>query len=231
MTIAYRPRKSISRLSFFEACARAFFKARAKAYFKDFSLASDVNMNNVRARFLSSPMILFVMLSVGVMMTSSCRRHIRQNGDRFETNEVAFTLEAPTTWSDGWRKEGQSKNHVAWINPNGDAVIVHYLCEDGLSTPLDALLRHLHIGIDDIDIRTLETIDHSSREALVEHATGKVDGVLRDFNFMVLAKDECVYDIMVTGSPEDEARLDELFARLIGGFKVLSRPNWNRRVN
>lgn len=138
----------------------------------------------------------------------------------YEDRETAFTLGLlPQGWEAVHVRGGPD---LAWNHKQlSSAILVNHSCNPDLDIPLHALTQHLLIGFTERDIHSQETVPMDSREALRTLATAKLDGVLREIQFVVLKKNGCVYDFALVG-PQDErfTRAQNDYRTLIAGFET-----------
>lgn len=97
---------------------------------------------------------------------------------------------------DGWdRIDVGGQNDLAWRSGSAEAIVqVNSTCDPDSDVPLTALTNHLLIGFTDREVREQAVVPMDGREALRTHVVAKLDGVPRELLFVVLKKDDCVYD-------------------------------------
>ena len=109
----------------------------------------------------------------------------------------------------------------AWIIPNeGSSLLIDSTCKVvDQSTPLVALTAQLLIGMTEQALLEQQFIPYQNREALISTFDLKIDGIPSKLHALVLKKDGCVFDIVLTCSPDnytkrlaDFERLQSLFA-------------------
>ena len=123
----------------------------------------------------------------------------------------------------GWRALGVAdQNDLAYHHPDLGAIVqVNATCDPDSDVPLTALTNHLLIGFTERDIRDQRVVPMDDREALRTHVVARLDGVPRELLFVVLKKDDCVYDfalITPPGSPFAQATPE--FESFVAGFST-----------
>ena len=93
----------------------------------------------------------------------------------------------------------------AWTIPSGgSSMLIDSDCSKrNQNVPLNALTAHLLIGMTDQDWIEQKTIPYENREAMVTTISLKVDGVKQKMQILVLKKEGCVFDIVMS-TPEDK---------------------------
>lgn len=110
---------------------------------------------------------------------------------------------------------------LAYLNEaNGSTLLVNSMCGDKSDAPLIALTYHLLIGMTEQNVIEQKSIPLSDREGLETTATAKLDGVTRQFQIMVLKKNYCIYDIVLTTSPENFKGDLKVYENVLRGFEV-----------
>lgn len=121
----------------------------------------------------------------------------------------------------GWRAlDVAGQNDLAYHDADLGAIVqVNATCDPDSDVPLTALTNHLLIGFTERDIREQRIVPMDGREALRTHVVARLDGVPRELLFVVMKKNDCVYDfalITPPGSPFTRAVAD--FDRFVAGF-------------
>ncbi|UJR82757.1 Hypothetical protein I5071_48220 [Sandaracinus amylolyticus] len=121
----------------------------------------------------------------------------------------------------GWsRLSVAGQNDLAWHNESLGAIVqLNATCDPSRDVPLTALTNHLLIGFREREIVEQEFVSMDAREALRTHAVATLDGVPRELLFVVLKKDDCVYDfalITPPGTPFSGAQ--PAFEHFVSGF-------------
>jgi len=140
-------------------------------------------------------------------------------GGVFTDGNVSFAVTPPAA---GWSAlRVEEHNDLAWFSEDLSAVIqVNGSCDPRLDLPLVALENHLLIGFTDRE--RLEQLSRSfdAREALDSHLRAKLDGVVRELRFVILKKDECVYDFALVAPPGASfERANQDFSTLLESFE------------
>jgi hypothetical protein len=90
---------------------------------------------------------------------------------------------------------------------------------DGDDVPLHALTQHLILGFTDRKGEVEEPLTLDGRAALKTQLEARLDGVPKFLSFVVIKKDECVYDFWRIADSADTDDSD--FDRFVLGFHVL----------
>ena len=159
--------------------------------------------------------VLPVLLLLGL---ASCHRGVRfdqqvltKPGVRYRVGEL----------SPGWERVKVSSNDLAWfVEDTGHALQVNSTCKGHEDAPLDVLTRHLLMGFTDRHEVETQQVVVDEREALRSRFIARMDGVPVDLVFVVLKKDNCVYDFSyVSPLGRYEERLMD-FESLVHGFRA-----------
>jgi len=142
----------------------------------------------------------------------------------YHGSSVDYALPPP---GDGWRRidVGEGQNDVAWSHDGLASVIqVNSSCSPELDIPLEALTNHLLIGFTEREYKEEKRVPMAAREALRTHVVAKLDGVPREMVFVVLKKDECVYDFALISPPDDRfTRAERAYEHMLDGFETRER--------
>ncbi|HEX8823371.1 MAG TPA: hypothetical protein VF794_25820 [Archangium sp.] len=161
--------------------------------------------------------VLPVLLLLGL---AGCHRGVRfdqqvltKPGVRYRVGEL----------SPGWERVKVSSNDLAWfVEDTGHALQVNSTCKGHEDAPLDVLTRHLLMGFTDRHEVETQQVVVDEREALRSRFVARMDGVPVDLLFVVLKKDNCVYDFSyVSPLGRFEERLVD-FESLVHGFHAES---------
>jgi hypothetical protein len=90
---------------------------------------------------------------------------------------------------------------------------------DGDDVPLRALTQHLTLGFTERSDEAEEKLTLDGREALRTEMQARLDGVPKFLIFVVIKKDECVYDFWRIADHADRDASD--FDRFVQGFRAL----------
>jgi hypothetical protein len=90
---------------------------------------------------------------------------------------------------------------------------------DGDDVPLHALTQHLTLGFTDRSGETEQPLTLDGRAALRTELQANLDGVPKNLVFVVIKKDECVYDFWRIADSADRDPHD--FENFVRGFRTL----------
>jgi hypothetical protein len=175
------------------------------------------------AAVLASSRVAALVTGVALLALSACSPSAL-SGNVFRHGNVAFEV-GPIP--DDWRKldETGSDSELASFAFRDDKARVTVggtgRCgRDGDDVPLRALTQHLTLGFTERTGEAEQKLSLDGREALRTELQAKLDGVTKFLVFVVIKKDECVYDFWrVADSPDRDARD---FDRFVGGFRALN---------
>lgn len=171
-----------------------------------------------RAVRVRVPVLLCVPVLASALFLGACGGGGALRGDVYGDEEARYRV-GPL--GSGWQAlDVAGQNDLAYHDPDLGAIVqVNATCDPDSDVPLTALTNHLLIGFTERDIREQRLFPLDGREALRTHVIAKLDGVPRELLFVVMKKDDCVYDfalITPPGSPFERAVPD--FERFVGGF-------------
>lgn len=165
---------------------------------------------------------LFASLSSVVLaaaLVSGCGGPTFQSGV-YRGDEASYRVgELGPGWS---RLSVAGQNDLAWHNESLGAIVqVNATCDPGRDVPLTALTNHLFIGFREREILEQQFMPMDAREALRTHAVATLDGVPRELLFVVLKKDDCVYDFaLITPPGAAFAGAQPTFDRFVAAFST-----------
>jgi hypothetical protein len=142
------------------------------------------------------------------------------DGTTYRGPGYAFRLPPrPESWQ---RVEAEGVN-LAFRDAQGSSTIaVSARCgKDADDVPLEALTRHLFIQFTEREYSIEETVPFDGREARHTVMTAKLDGVPKKFDFWVLKKDGCVYDLYLIAEPARFEAVAAEFRKLVSGFATV----------
>jgi hypothetical protein len=169
-----------------------------------------------------APLAAVLLLPVACLATA-CSGGSAIKGDKFSDGTVAYEVSDP---GEGWSEINVDNANVAWIHDaTAAALLVNSHCEGVEDANLQVLTRHLTIGMDDRKVLEEKTIEASRRQALMTTLTATIDGVQRKLRILVLKKDGCVYDVVLSANPDHWEVAVEGFDRVVTRFEVQQRAD------
>lgn len=160
--------------------------------------------------------------SVWVLVAASGCSTSALSGNVFRHGDVAFEVGAIP---DHWRpleESGDSEltsfafrddRHHVTVGGTGRCG------RDGDDVPLRSLTQHLTLGFTDRTDEAEEKLTLDGREALRTQLQARLDGVPKFLIFVVIKKDECVYDFWRIADHADRDASD--FDRFVQGFRTV----------
>ena len=162
-------------------------------------------------------------LALLCLSSTNCSTGSSLRGNEYADDTVRYEITGP---GDGWREVQVENANIAWIHDTtAAALMVNSHCEGVEDANLQVLTRHLTIGMEDRQVITEEEVDTSRRKALVTTLTASIDGVSRKLRILVLKKDGCVYDVVLSAHPDRWTSAEAGFTRVIERFEVRRRPD------
>jgi hypothetical protein len=159
------------------------------------------------------------------LVLTGCRGW-RNHGDTFygavagkrAKQETTYTFGSP---GDAWRPARDFPGvQVAWVNTELSAIItIHAQCEEQGDSSLDQYTDHLRIDWTDWVVVSQEKLTLIGRDALRTVVNGRLDGIPRTNELVVVKKNGCLFDLIYSASPAyfDAGRAD--FAQVVAGFQ------------
>jgi hypothetical protein len=118
------------------------------------------------------------------------------------------------------RERGFKGVQVAWIEPRSAGVIeIHGQCDEQGDSALHQYTDHLRIDWTDWTVVEQREETLVGRTALRTVVTGKLDGVARSSEILVLKKDGCLFDLRYSTRPDSFERGRGDFDRVVRGFR------------
>jgi len=144
----------------------------------------------------------------------------RLRGDVYVDSEARYRV-GPL--SSGWSAlDVEDQNDLAYHHEAIGAIVqVNATCDPDSDVPLTALTNHLLIGFTERDVREQRVVPMDGREALRTHVIARLDGVERELLFVVMKKDDCVYDFSLIAPPGSAyTRALPEFEAFLAGFST-----------
>jgi hypothetical protein len=147
-----------------------------------------------------------------------CGAHTSFREGVYHASNTSYRLgPLPPRW-----KRHQSDADVAFYDTELDAIImVGSECPDERDAPLSVAANTLLIGFTDRQTVAEEVVPLAGREALHRRVRAKLDGAPLALDLYVLKKDGCLYDLVYLAPPENAARGEPDFRRLVAGFQTM----------
>jgi hypothetical protein len=117
-----------------------------------------------------------------------------------------------------WRQVHRDEHVLSYHHPQGGTIAAGLSCDDADDVPLDVLINHLLIGIEQRREQPRLPLVVAGRAALRARLVGALDGVRVAMDLVVLKKDGCTYDLMLVSAPELYPRRRADFERFVAAF-------------
>jgi hypothetical protein len=139
------------------------------------------------------------------------------SGDR-KREEASYRFGLPGS---AWRPVRHlSDVQVAWVNEDIGAVIqIHSQCDEQGDSSLDEYTDHLRIDWTDWKVVSQTPERLANRAALRTVVDGKLDGVLRRNEFVIVKKNGCLFDLQYSAPPDRFSRGAPDFQQVVRGFQ------------
>jgi hypothetical protein len=135
----------------------------------------------------------------------------------------AYAFEVPLP-GDNWRTVADEPSVLTFTHPQLAAgITISVTCDREHDVPLNILARHLFFGFRDMEVLQQEPQALNGVPALRTVARARLDGRDVQVNSYVTQRDGCVYDMVYFASPEDYARGEPSFERMMAGLRFLHR--------
>lgn len=129
-----------------------------------------------------------------------------------------YTKYGIATLPSSWRKESFRNTDLFFQHVNSDATIyISSQCEKFSDSPLEGLTSQMLVGMGKYDITSQHRQKLNDREGLISEVRVDLDGVERYLKIMVLRKNRCVYDAVLSAK-ESTPDITKDFDDMINGF-------------
>lgn len=145
--------------------------------------------------------LLNCMMLTALLLSACTSVNMKDN-----TVKKRYTQFGVAKLSEAWQKESFRGTDLFFQHKKSDATIyVRSQCEKFSDSPLEALTSQMLVGMGKYDIISQNRQMVGDREALLTEVNVNLDGVPRYLKIMVLRKNRCVFDAVLSarqGSPE-----------------------------
>jgi hypothetical protein len=139
---------------------------------------------------------------------------------RNKKTEATFRFGTPGQGWEPLRDRRFKELQVAWVAPTMAGLIeIHSQCDEQGDSSLDQYTDHLRIDWTDWKVVEEKKEQLAGRDALRTRVTGKLDGVPRASEFVVLKKNGCLFDLRYSTKPEAFERGRADFDQVVQGFR------------
>ena len=123
------------------------------------------------------------------------------------------------------RSEDFDGVQVAWVHPSSVGFIeIHGQCDEQGDSSLQQYTDHLRIDWTDWEVVEQQELEIAGREALRTRVTGKLDGVPRASEFVVVKKNGCLFDLRYSTTPAAFEGGHADFEQVVEGFRFPVGP-------
>jgi hypothetical protein len=157
-----------------------------------------------------------------LLSLTSCRATVgRVIGHQFISSAYAFEIPLP---GDEWQPVAVETSLLTLTHPHLAAgITISVNCDRERDIPLSVLTRHLFFGFKDMEILQQEPQALNGVPALKTIARARIDGREVQVQSYVVQRNGCVYDMVYFATPQDYARGEPSFERMIAGLRFLQR--------
>jgi|SRR5579871_1026338 len=136
------------------------------------------------------------------LMAPGCISHVSATRNLVKKYHTTYGVaKLPPSWE---RKSFRGAD-LFFQHKNSDAMIfLNSQCEKVSDSPLQALLSQMLVGMGKYDIVSEQLLNLADREALIADVNVRLDGVFRYLKIMVLRKNRCVFDAVLSASNFDQ---------------------------
>lgn len=175
-------------------------------------------------RLMTRPLPLLALVAALCAPLGACGgAHLRDGV--YQDDRVHYRVREP---GQGWRQVKVETANAAWLHDElGASLLVNSHCEGVQDAPLEALANHLLIGWTEREVLNQRKLEVSRREALEQEVSARLDGVPRRLMLLVLKKDGCVYDVVLSARPESFPRAKAGYEQVVGSLDIAPRRDWS----
>jgi hypothetical protein len=163
---------------------------------------------------------------VGTLFALGCAVSIEPSLTRGMTIALALLTTACATVRPGragdahgdWQLVHRDDVVLSYHHPQGGTIAAGLSCDDADDVPLDVLINHLLVGVEQRHEQPRVPLVVAGRAALRARLVGTLDGVGVAMDLVVLKKDGCTYDLMLVSAPELYPRRRSDFERFVAAF-------------
>lgn len=120
--------------------------------------------------------------------------------------------------SDAWIQKSFRNTDLFFVHRTMDATIyINAQCEKLSDSTLEAFTSQMLVGMGKFDILSQQRLMVKDREALISEIAANLDGVNRFLKIMVLRKNRCVFDAVLS-SRQSSPELMKDFDDMVGSF-------------
>jgi hypothetical protein len=142
-------------------------------------------------------------------------------GQQFVSPAYAFEVPLP---GDEWQPVPDEPSVLTLTHSQLAAgITISVTCDQERDVPLNILTRHLFFGFNHVEILQQEPQALNGVPALKTVARARLDAREVQVYSYVVQRDGCVYDMVYFASPQDYARGEPSFERMMAGFRFRQR--------
>jgi hypothetical protein len=155
---------------------------------------------------------------LGLLVTSCGGVHVA--GRIVENHATTFRV----GWlSSDWQRIKVHDSDLTYVHHGGGTIYADHGCQAAMrDVPLDVLTNQMLFDVQVERTIARKPITLDGREALRTSIIGQVDGVPIALDIVVLQKDGCVYDLVLTSSPDVVQDREPDFELFVNGFTTVS---------
>ena len=164
----------------------------------------------------------FTVACLTLMSFTSCRATVgRVIGQQFVSPAYAFEVPLPGA---EWQPVADEPSVLTLAHARLAAgIMINVTREQARDVPLDILTRHLLFGFKNMEVLQQAPRVLNGMPALETVARARLDGREVQIHSFVVRRDSCIYDMVYFASPQDYARGEPSFERMVAGFRFRQR--------
>jgi hypothetical protein len=158
---------------------------------------------------MKKPLISIFLL---LLCSTACKTTGPKGVSTFDGRHTSFGVNRPPL---PWQQKTFRGADLYFENTENKAsMYFNSECLGVSDSPLEALTAQLMVGLTNVTIISQNTVELAEREAMVSEVHAKLDGVARQFLFMVMRKNSCVYDGALSTNALTDAERTQFMATM-----------------
>jgi hypothetical protein len=139
---------------------------------------------------------IFLLTGCTILLLGNCTGAMRGKVNVVKKRHAQFGIASlPKTWQ--LKRFRNADLFFEHVNKNA-AIFLNSQCERFSDSPLEALTAQMLVGMGKYKIISQKRLSISGREALISEVNVKLDGINQYVKIMVLRKNKCVFDAVLS---------------------------------